>query len=83
MNPGGSVKDRSQILNDAIKKKKRRIIVEGHQEIQISLLNGNSIGCKTIIVMPETQVMKKKLLEILGAELILVSAAPKNLKIIM
>ncbi len=84
LNPGGSVKDRAAlgILNDAIKNKKLKkdgIIVEGtagNTGISLTQL-GNSIGCKTIIVMPETQSNEKKqLLEILGAELILVPAAP-------
>ena len=84
MNPGGSVKDRAAlgILNDAIKNKKLKkngIIVEGtagNTGISLTQL-GNSIGCKTIIVMPETQSKEKKqLLEILGAELILVPAVP-------
>ena len=84
MNPGGSVKDRAAlgILNDAIKNKKLKkngIIVEGtagNTGISLTQL-GNSIGCKTIIVMPETQSNEKKqLLEILGAELILVPAVP-------
>ena len=84
LNPGGSVKDRAAlgILNDAIKNKKLKqdgIIVEGtagNTGISLTQL-GNSIGCKTIIVMPETQSNEKKqLLKILGAELVLVPAAP-------
>ena len=67
MNPGGSVKDRAAlgILNDAIKNKKLKkngIIVEGtagNTGISLTQL-GNSIGCKTIIVMPETQSNEKK-----------------------
>ena len=84
LNPAGSVKDRAAlgILNDAIKNKKLKqdgIIVEGtagNTGISLTQL-GNSIGCKTIIVMPETQSNEKKqLLKILGAELVLVPAAP-------
>ncbi len=84
MNPGGSVKDRAAlgILSDAIKNNKLRkngIIVEGtagNTGISLTQL-GNSIGCKTVIVMPETQSdEKKRLLEVLGAELILVPAVP-------
>tara|TARA_B100000700_G_scaffold74875_1_gene83714 strand:+ start:720 stop:1616 length:897 start_codon:yes stop_codon:yes gene_type:complete len=84
LNPGGSVKDRAAlgILSDAIKNnllKKDGIIVEGtagNTGISLTQL-GNSIGCKTVIVMPETQSdEKKRLLEILGAELILVPAVP-------
>ena len=67
LNPGGSVKDRAAlgILNDAIKNKKLKqdgIIVEGtagNTGISLTQL-GNSIGCKTIIVMPETQSNEKK-----------------------
>ena len=70
MNPGGSVKDRAAlgILNDAIKNKKLKqdgIIVEGtagNTGISLTQL-GNSIGCKTIIVMPETQSNEKNYLK--------------------
>ena len=84
LNPGGSVKDRAALalIKDAEEKKlisKGGMIVEGtagNTGISMTQL-GNSIGCKTIIVMPETQsIEKKQLLKILGAELILVPAVP-------
>ena len=67
LNPGGSVKDRPalQIIKDALKEKKIEqggIIVEGtagNTGIGLSLV-GNSLGMKSIIVMPRTQSDEKK-----------------------
>ena len=66
-NPGESVKDRAAlfIVEDAIKRKlisKGGTIVEGtagNTGIGLGLV-GNSMGFKTIIVMPETQSQEKK-----------------------
>ena len=82
LNPGGSVKDRpaKQIIFDAIKEKKIETggtIVEGtagNTGIGLSLV-GNSLGMKSIIVMPKTQSEeKKRMLKLCGAELHLVEA---------
>ena len=67
LNPGGSVKDRpaKQIIIDAIETKKIKkgaTIVEGtagNTGIGLSLV-GNSLGMKSIIVMPKTQSNEKK-----------------------
>ena len=67
LNPGGSVKDRpaKQIILDAIETKKIKkgaTIVEGtagNTGIGLSLV-GNSLGMKSIIVMPKTQSNEKK-----------------------
>ena len=84
LNPGGSIKDRAalQIVSDAINEKKISeggTIVEGtagNTGIGLSLL-GNSLGIKTVIVMPETQSEEKKtMLKLCGAELKLVKALP-------
>ncbi len=84
LNPGGSVKDRpaKQIILDAIEEKKIShggIIVEGtagNTGIGLSLV-GNSLGMKSIIVMPKTQSNeKKKMLKLCGAKLHLVEAVP-------
>ncbi len=84
LNPGGSVKDRPalQIIQDAIKDKnieKGGTIVEGtagNTGIGICLV-GNSLGMKSIIVMPKTQSNeKKKMLKLCGADLRLVDALP-------
>ena len=89
LNPGGSVKDRpaKQIIIDAIDEKKitrGATIVEGtagNTGIGLCLV-GNSLGMKSIIVMPETQSEeKKKMLKLCGADLHLVEAVPyKNPK---
>ena len=89
LNPGGSVKDRpaKQIKMDAIDEKKitrGATIVEGtagNTGIGLCLV-GNSLGMKSIIVMPETQSEeKKKMLKLCGADLHLVEAVPyKNPK---
>jgi cysteine synthase len=83
-NPGASVKDRAAlfIVRDAEVSgmlKPGGTIVEGtagNTGIGLALV-GNALGYKTIIVMPETQSQEKKdTLRALGAELVLVPAAP-------
>jgi cysteine synthase len=83
-NPGASVKDRAAlfIVRDAEatgQLKPGGTIVEGtagNTGIGLALV-GNALGYKTIIVMPETQSQEKKdTLRALGAELVLVPAAP-------
>ncbi len=83
-NPGASIKDRAAlyIVEDAEAKgllKPGGTIVEGtagNTGIGLALV-GNAKGYKTIIVMPETQSQEKKdTLIALGAELVLVPAAP-------
>ncbi len=83
-NPGASVKDRAAlfIVRDAEQSgalKPGGIIVEGtagNTGIGLALV-GNALGYKTIIVMPETQSKEKMdTLRALGAELVLVPAAP-------
>ncbi|MDT0575664.1 cysteine synthase A [Croceicoccus sp. F390] len=83
-NPGGSVKDRAAlwIVRDAERRGALRsggIIVEGtagNTGIGLALV-GNACGYRTIIVMPETQSREKiDTLRALGAELVLVPAAP-------
>ncbi len=83
-NPGASVKDRAAlfIVRDAEEQgilKPSGTIVEGtagNTGIGLALV-GNALGYKTIIVMPETQSQEKKdTLRALGAELVLVPAAP-------
>ena len=84
LNPGGSVKDRAalQIINDAIKEKKLTkggVIVEGtagNTGIGLTLVC-NSLGIKTVIVIPETQSKEKKdMLKLCGADLRQVKALP-------
>jgi len=84
MNPGGSVKDRTAlgIIRDAQRNGRLRPggrIVEGtagNTGIGLALL-ANAHGYKTTIVVPETQSAEKiQMLELLGAELRLVPAAP-------
>ncbi len=84
LNPGGSVKDRPafQIIKDAMKEKRISrggTIVEGtagNTGIGLCLV-GNSLGMKSIIVMPRTQSSeKKKMLKLCGADLRLVDALP-------
>lgn len=84
MNPGGSVKDRAAlfIVEDAEDRGQLQpggIIVEGtagNTGIGLAVV-GNAKGYKTIIVMPETQSREKQdTLRALGAELVLVPAAP-------
>ena len=83
-NPGASVKDRAAlfIVNDAEERgllKPGGTIVEGtagNTGIGLALV-ANAKGYKTIIVMPETQSREKMdTLRALGAELVLVPAAP-------
>ena len=84
LNPGSSIKDRAAkgIILDAIHKKKLLpggLIVEGtagNTGIGLGLV-GNSLGYKTVIVMPETQSQEKKdALKLIGCELRLVPALP-------
>jgi len=83
-NPGASVKDRAAlyIVHDAEEKgllKPGGTIVEGsagNTGIGLALV-ANALGYKTVIVMPETQSREKMdTLRALGAELVLVPAAP-------
>ena len=83
-NPGASVKDRAAlfIVRDAERQgllKPGGTIVEGtagNTGIGLALV-ANALGYKTIIVMPETQSREKMdTLRALGAELVLVPAAP-------
>ena len=83
-NPGASVKDRAAlyIVRDAEQNgslKPGGTIVEGtagNTGIGLALV-ANALGYKTIIVMPETQSQEKKdTLRALGADLVLVPAAP-------
>ena len=83
-NPGQSIKDRAAlyIIKDAERKgllKKGGTIVEGtagNTGIGLSII-GNSLGYKTVIVIPETQTQEKKdAIRFTGAELIEVPAVP-------
>ena len=83
-NPGASVKDRAAlwIIRDAEQRgdlKPGGTIVEGtagNTGIGIALV-ANALGYKSVIVMPETQSREKMdTLRALGAELVLVPAAP-------
>ena len=84
LNPGQSVKDRAAlfIIRDAIATGRLRpggTIVEGtagNTGIGLALV-GASMGFRTVIVMPETQSQEKKdMLRLVGADLVLVPAAP-------
>ncbi len=84
MNPGQSVKDRAAlfIIRDAIAKGQLApggTIVEGtagNTGIGLALV-GNSLGFRTVIVIPETQSQEKKdMIRLAGAELVQVPAAP-------
>ena len=84
LNPGQSIKDRAALfmINDAIEKKKLKkggIIVEGtagNTGIGLTLI-GNSLGYKSVVVIPNTQSQEKKdLLKNSGAKLIEVPAVP-------
>ncbi len=84
MNPGGSVKDRAAcyMLEDAMaagRVETGGVVVEGtagNTGIGLTLA-GNSLGLRTIIVMPETQSEEKKsALRGMGAELRTVPAVP-------
>ncbi|WP_018979979.1 cysteine synthase A [Saccharibacter floricola] len=84
MNPGGSVKDRAAlaIIEDAFKRgllKEGGTVVEGtagNTGIGLTLV-AQAMGCKAVIVVPETQ-SKEKLdfLRMIGADLRLVPAKP-------
>ncbi len=84
LNPGGSVKDRAAkaIILDALKSEHLKpggVIVEGTAgNTGISLaLAGNSLGHRTVIVIPETQSKEKKdMLRLCGADLHEVPAVP-------
>lgn len=84
LNPGQSVKDRAAlaIIQDAEKSgalKPGGTIVEGtagNTGIGLALV-GNSLGYKTVIVIPETQTQEKKdMLRLAGAQLLEVPAKP-------
>lgn len=84
MNPGQSVKDRAAlyIIRDAVARgalKPGGTIVEGtagNTGIGLALV-GNSMGYRSVIVIPETQSQEKKdMLRLAGAELVEVPAAP-------
>ena len=84
LNPGQSVKDRAAlyIIKDAVARgalKPGGTIVEGtagNTGIGLALV-GASMGFKTVIVIPETQSQEKKdMLQLAGAELVQVPAAP-------
>ena len=84
MNPGGSVKDRAEkaIVLDAEVRGLLRpggVIVEGtagNTGIGLALV-GNSLGYRTVIVIPETQSQEKKdMLRLCGADLREVPAVP-------
>jgi cysteine synthase A len=84
LNPGGSVKDRAAlyIIRDAEKRGALRpggVIVEGtagNTGIGLALV-ANSLGYRTVIVMPETQSQEKKdTLRLCRADLRLVPAVP-------
>ena len=84
MNPGQSVKDRAAlyIIRDAVAQgalKPGGTIVEGtagNTGIGLALV-GASLGFKTVIVIPETQSQEKKdMIQLAGAELVQVPAAP-------
>ncbi|MBF0680632.1 MAG: cysteine synthase A [Devosia sp.] len=84
LNPGQSVKDRAAlfIIHDAVKSgalKPGGTIVEGtagNTGIGLTLV-ANSLGFKSVIVIPETQSQEKKdALRLFGAELIEVPAKP-------
>lgn len=84
MNPGGSVKDRAAlaIIEDALQRgtlKPGGTIVEGtagNTGIGITLV-AQAMGCKAVIVVPETQSREKlDFLRMIGADLRLVPAKP-------
>ncbi|MBV8913334.1 MAG: cysteine synthase A, partial [Acetobacteraceae bacterium] len=84
MNPGGSVKDRAAlaIIQDALGRgalKPGGTVVEGtagNTGIGLTLV-ANALGCKSVIVVPETQSVEKlDFLRMIGADLRLVPAKP-------
>ena len=83
-NPGGSIKDRAalQMIRDALasgKLKPGMTIVEGtagNTGIGLALV-AKALGLKMIVVMPKGQaVEKERLIQLHGAELVLVDACP-------
>ncbi len=84
MNPGQSVKDRAAlfIIRDALNRGLLRpggVVVDGtagNTGIGLALV-ANSLGLRTVIVIPETQSQEKKdMLRLLGADLVEVPAVP-------
>jgi cysteine synthase len=84
MNPGQSVKDRAAlfIIEQAVKSGQLRrggVIVEGtagNTGIGLALV-GNTLGLRSVIVIPDTQSQEKKdTLRLCGAELVEVPAVP-------
>jgi cysteine synthase len=84
MNPGQSVKDRAAlfIIEQAVKNGQLRpggVIVEGtagNTGIGLALV-GNTLGLRSVIVIPDTQSQEKKdALRLCGAELVEVPAVP-------
>src|ERR1700737_2897961 len=84
MNPGQSVKDRAAlfIIEDAVKSGRCRrggVIGEGtagNTGIGLALV-GNTLGFRSVIVIPDTQSQEKKdMLRLCGAELVEVPALP-------
>jgi cysteine synthase A len=84
MNPGGSVKDRAGlgIIQDAVARgalKPGGTVVEGtagNTGIGLTLV-ANALGCRSVIVVPETQSREKlDFLRMIGADLRLVPAKP-------
>src|SRR4051794_6811279 len=84
MNPGGSVKDRAglAIIEDAVARGTLQpggTVVEGtagNTGIDLTLV-ANALGCRSIIVVPETQSREKlDFLRMIGADLRLVPAKP-------
>ena len=84
MNPGQLVKDRAAlfIIEDAVKSGRLRrggVIVEGtagNTGIGLALV-GNTLGFRSVIVIPDTQSQEKKdMLRLCGAELVEVPAVP-------
>jgi cysteine synthase len=84
MNPGQSVKDRAAlfIIEEALKSGQLRpggVIVEGtagNTGIGLALV-GNTLGLRSVIVIPDTQSQEKKdTLRLCGAELLEVPAVP-------
>ena len=84
LNPGGSVKDRAAkaIILDAEERgllKPGGLVVEGtagNTGIGLALV-GNSLGYRTLVVIPDTQSQEKKdMLKLCGAELREVPAVP-------
>jgi len=84
MNPGQSVKDRAAlgIISDAVNRGRLKpggTIVEGtagNTGIGLTIV-ANTLGFRTVIVIPDTQAQEKKdTLRLLGAEVVEVPAVP-------